>query len=174
MFFYIYMAKKQKNGNTTNSQAVVEKILNINSYNLIAQIEIKSNKNENKYIIKQEYKKPNYSKQEVIEPTNIAGVKIIRNENNLILENSRLNLSTIYENYEYLEESDLDLITFIEEYKTQEDSRYNENEDEIKMITKDKVLYIDKKTAKPTKLQVNNNNKKIVVYILYKEVEINN
>ena len=68
--------------------------------------------------------------QEVIEPTNIAGVKIIRKENNLTIENSELNLSTIFENYKGLENNSLDLSTFINDYKNNEKSRFEENETE--------------------------------------------
>ena len=39
--------------------------------------------------------------------------------------------------------------------------------------TKNKTLYIDKETCKPTKLEIKDNNEKTTVYILYNEVEIN-
>ena len=39
--------------------------------------------------------------------------------------------------------------------------------------TKNKVLYIDKQTCNPTKLEIKDNNEKATVYILYNEVEIN-
>lgn len=38
---------------------------------------------------------------------------------------------------------------------------------------KNKTLYIDKETYKPTKLEIKDNNEKTTVYILYNEVEIN-
>ena len=55
--------------------------------------------------------------QEVIEPSNIAGVKIIKKDGQLKLENTRLNISTIYENYRYISDNCLDLSSFIKEYK---------------------------------------------------------
>ena len=41
------------------------------------------------------------------------------------------------------------------------------------MKTKNKVLYIDKKSGKPLKMQIEDANKNIAVYILYREVNVN-
>ena len=175
-------AKVFKNGNNKTSQEIVDCILNISSYNLKVTVEVNSNKNNNKYILNQQYVSPNISKQEVIEPSNIAGIKIINDGTNLKLENSNLNLSTIFENYNYLGDNCLDLISFIENYKTNAESEFIEQENQIIMktksgnenkYTKNKVLYIDKETCKPTRLEIKDNNEKTTVYILYNEVEIN-
>lgn len=170
-----------KNGKTKTSQEIVDYILNISSYNLKVTVEVISNKNNNKYILNQEYTEPNISKQEVIEPSNIAGIKITKDGSNLKLENSKLNLNTIFENYNYLGDNCLDLICFIENYKTYTESEFIEEEKQIIMktrsgsenkYTKNKVLYIDKETCKPTKLEIKDNNEKTTVYILYNEVKI--
>ena len=175
-------AKVFKNGNTKTSQEIVDYILNISSYNLKVTVEVISNKNTNKYILNQQYVSPNISKQEVIEPSNIAGIKITNDGTNLKLENSNLNLSTIFENYSYLGDNSLDLICFIENYKTNSESEFIEEENQIIMktksgsenkYTKNKVLYIDKETYQPTKLEIKDNNEKTAVYIFYNEVEIN-
>lgn len=176
------MAKIFKNGHTKTSQEIVDYILNISSYDLKVTVEVISNKNNNKYILKQQYVSPNIVKQEVIEPSNIAGVKITNDGTNLKLENTDLNLKSIFENYKYLGENCLDLICFIENYKTNADSEFQEEENQIIMktksgnenkYTKTKVLYIDKQTCKPIKLEIKDNNEKTTVYILYNEVEIN-
>ena len=83
------MANIFKTGNNNTSQTIVNDILNIKSYELKAEIEIKSNKNENKYIIKQKYISPEYNSQEVIEPENIKGVIIEREGNNLKIQNTK-------------------------------------------------------------------------------------
>ncbi len=175
-------AKVFKNGNTKTSQEIVDYILNISSYNLKVTVEVNSNKNSNKYILKQQFVSPNISKQEVIEPSNIAGIKITNDGTNLKLENSNLNLNTIFENYNYLGDNCLDLICFIQDYKENPESQFIEEENQIIMktksenenrYTKNKVLYIDKQTCKPTKLEIKDNNEKTTVYILYNEVEIN-
>lgn len=172
-FFYFYMAKKNKFGNNINSQEMVTNILNLTSYEATIEVDVKSNKNTNKYIIKQKYKSPNYIEQEVLEPTNIKGVKIINKDNQLSIENTQLNLKTIYENYSYLSENDMDLISFINEYKEQNSNNCQEEKDTIIMKTKNKVLYIDKKSVKPLKMQIEDANKNIAVYILYREVNVN-
>lgn len=175
-------AKVFKNGNTKNSQEIVDYILNISSYDVNVSVEVNSNKNNNKYIIRQQYVAPNITTQEVIEPTNITGIKIINDGTNLKLENSSLDLSTVFENYSYLGDNCLDLIAFIENYKQSEESTFIEEKNQIVMktksgnenkYTKNKTLYIDKETYKPTKLEVKDNNEKTTVYILYNEVEIN-
>lgn len=175
-------AKVFKNGNTKTSQEIVDYILDISSYNLNVTVEVISNKNTNKYILKQQYVSPNICKQEVIEPSNIAGVKITNDGTNLKLENSDLNLNTIFENYTYLGNNCLDLICFIQNYKENPESQFIEKENQIIMktksgndnrYTKSKALYIDKETYKPIKLEIKDNNEKTTVYILYNEVEIN-
>lgn len=114
---------------------------------------------------------------EVIEPSNIAGVKIIRQGNELRLENSNLNLTKIYSNYEYISENALDLSTFIEDYKKNTNQEFEEKENEIVLKAKtgnlEKELYIDKKTGNPTKMNIKDNNRKSSIYILYNEVKLN-
>lgn len=181
--FYINASKKSKIGHTNNSQEIVANILNISSYNATIDVKVVSNKNENKYIIKQEYKSKDSNLQEVIEPSNIAGTKIIKEGNKLILENSSLNLSSIIENYQYISSNNLDLSSFIEDYKNDSRADYEENENEIKMYAVGdtnnnsdskckKTLYIDKKTKLPKQLEIEWTNKNNKVYILYNEVEI--
>ena len=48
-----------------SSQEIMDNILNISAYETIIEVEINSNKNTNKYIIKQKYIAPNISEQEV-------------------------------------------------------------------------------------------------------------
>ena len=181
--FYINASKKSKIGHTNNSQEIVANILNISSYNATIDVKVVSNKNENKYVIKQEYKSKNSNLQEVIEPSNIAGTKIIKEGNKLTLENSSLNLSSIIENYQYISSNNLDLSSFIEDYKNDSRADYEENENEIKMYAVGdtnnnsnskckKTLYIDKKTNLPKQLEIEWTNKNNKVYILYNEVEI--
>ena len=178
--FYISMSKKSKIGHTNNSQEIIENILNISSYEAIINVKVISNKNENNYIIKQKYNSNNFNSQEVIEPKNIEGTKIIKKENKLTIQNSRLNLSTVFENYQYISSNYLDLISFIKDYQKENKSKYEENENEIIMYTNSdldktckKRLYINKKTNLPTKIEIEWDNKKNKVYILYNEVKVN-
>ena len=144
--FYKNSIKNLKIGNNKNSQEIVDYILNLSSYEAEVTVNITSNKNSNKYILKQKYQKDKEHIQEVIEPSNIAGVKIINDGKNLKIENSNLNLNEIIENYTNLENNNLDLSMFIDEYKNSNESNYEEKDDEIIMKVKnDKVLEILKK-----------------------------
>lgn len=180
-FFFVNKGKVKKIGNNSSSQEIVDYILNISSYETTINVEVTSNKTTNKYVIKQQYISPNIETQEVIEPSNIEGVKIIKNGNDLKLENTDLNLQNVYNNYEGLAENCLDLSNFIKCYKENEISNYEENENEIIMCTQDddnkytqnRKLYISRETGKPTKMEVTDINKNITVYIVYNEVKIN-
>ena len=55
LLFRNSMSKNLKIGNNSTSQEIVNSILNINSYETKIEVEVKSNKNSNKYIIKQKY-----------------------------------------------------------------------------------------------------------------------
>ena len=175
------MTKKTKNGNNMSSQEVVENVLNINSYKAKVTVEVQSNKNKNKYILKQEYNTENGYIQEVLEPANIAGIKITRKDNNLLIENSKLDLKTIFENYEGLENKCLDLYNFINKYKSEQNSIFEENEQEIKLKIKsnnnkyqeNEILYINREKIIPTKLLVQDNNNNITIIIEYNEIELN-
>ncbi|MBR3162502.1 MAG: hypothetical protein IKF17_00155 [Clostridia bacterium] len=181
IFFNKNMSKVFKNGNNMSSQEIVDYVLNISSYKANISVEINSNKNSNKYILNQEYISPNTNKQEVIEPSNISGVKLTRDENGLTVENTRLDLSTIYENYDYIADNCLDLSCFINDYKTSNKSTCEEKDNQVIMktesnneniYTKSKKLYIDKESLKPVRLEIKDNNKKTTVNILYNEVEV--
>lgn len=182
LFIFINMTKNKKNGNNINSQKIVDSIVNLNNYTAKIKVQVNSNKNQNKYILFQKYNSQDGSVQEVIEPDNIAGVKLIKKNNNLSIENSILDLKTIFENYNGLEDNSLDLTNFINEYRENHSSYYEEKNEEIIMTTKsnkenkylkNKKLYIDKKSIKPKKLIINDNNQNTTIIIEYIEVELN-
>ena len=127
--------KNSINGNNMNSQEIVDYILNINSYKAQVTIQVNSNKNTNKYVIKQEYNTENGCVQEVLEPSNIAGVRITRKDQSLIIENTNLNLSKMLNNYKGLEDNSLDLSNFIQEYKANNESTFEQKDNEIIMTT---------------------------------------
>ena len=179
IFFYITKSKKIKIGNNSSSQEIIENILNISSYESIVEVEVNSNKNMNKYIIKQTYIAPDISEQEVLEPENIQGIKITKKENQLKVENTNLNMTKIYTDYQYMTNNCMDLNTFIEEYKQSWEGKYEEKNNEIiletenenNLYTKYRILYISKETGKPTRMEIKDNSKKTLIYILYKEVK---
>ena len=173
IIFLLNKTNVKKIGNNSTSQEIVDYILNISSYEAKIEVEVKSNKNTNKYILKQQYISPDVATQEVLEPSNISGIK---------LENTSLNLSNIFENYEYLADNALDLSCFIEDYKKSQNSNYEEKDNKIIMnvqtknenkYRQSKKLYIDKSTGNPLKMEITDINQNITVYILYNEVKIN-
>ena len=181
LIFYKNRVKDLEIGNNKNSQEIVDDILNLSSYEAQVTVNVTSNKNTNKYILKQTYQAPNVSTQEVIEPSNISGVKIENDGTNLKIENSNLNLSSILENYNYLGDNCLDLHSFIEDYQQDSNSNFEEKDTEILMKTnsqienryiQEKILHIDKETALPTQMEIKDNNQKTTIYILYNEVEV--
>ena len=180
-FFQKNTAKNMKIGNNTNSQEIVNNILNISRYEVTIEVEIYSNKNSNKYKIKQNYIDENNNYQEILEPSNIAGVKIVKQENKLSIENTNLNLVKVFENYQMITDNVLDLSVFIKEYKNDKNAMYEEAEDYIIMNTtsnnsntyvKNKKLYISKKTGKPEKMEITGTNKIEKINIIYNEVNI--
>ena len=184
--FLIFFSKKSyENMNIGNNnlnktlEEVEDYILNIKSYTATIEVTVNSNKNSNKYLIKQSHQEEN-DEQEVIEPGNIKGVKITYKDSSLKVENSKLNLEKIYNNYPYIESNILWLNSFIEEYKNSTQKGISEKNEKIIMQIRRKndkktaieELILDKKTLKPTQLSIMDNNKNTIVYILYNEIEL--
>ena len=174
------------NMSNKNIEEIEEYILNISSYEAKIEVTVESNKNTNKYIIEQEYQKNKKSKQTIIEPSNIAGLETKYENGTLTITNSKLSLTTVYENYNYLVENCLWLDSFIQDYRESKNSnecKISEDNDIVTMETKtrnennkyiySKKLTIDKKTGKPTKLLVHDMNQKNLIYILYTEITLN-
>ncbi len=180
--FKILNYKKIQTGNNITDktlQEVENYILNISSYDAEIEVTVESNKNTNKYIMKQKYSSPNITCQEIIEPKNIEGLTIKYDGQNLEISNSRLSLNTIYENYEYIADNVLWLSDFIENYKSNNGTITEENGiiimevkcNENKYSTNEK-LYIDRNANRITKLIIEDENKKSKIYITYNKIEI--
>ena len=173
--------KKQKSGNNISKSIIdfKEYILNISSYEATISVEVNSNKNKNKYIIKQWYASPNFFKQEVQEPENIKGLIILYDGSNLKIQNSRLNLEKIYKDYSWLTNHMLSLNDFISDCKkTEPECIETEDEITLEVINGNKYDYykrltINKRSGMPTKMEIMDENKKTLVYILYNEITIN-
>lgn len=137
-FFYY---KKIKTGNNINKSITDFKqyILNISSYKAKIEVEIISNKNTNKYIIKQWYVAPNLFKQEIEAPENIQGLVTIYDGNKLEIKNSQLALSKLHEGYNCLIDNSLCLNNFIEESKNKEiEENINNNEVTLSLTSSNK------------------------------------
>ena len=185
IFLLTFAYKKLKFGNNESNKSaeeIEEYILNMNSYTAELEVTVNSNKNTSKYVLKQEYFSNNYSKQTVVKPENIEGTEIIYKDGNMVINNSKLNLNKVYNNYPYLSDNVLWLNFFVEEYKNCKDNAkvYEENNEVVieisidnnKYLTNEK-LYLEQGTGKPKKIEISDDNKNTTVYILYKEININ-
>lgn len=182
IFILVKFEYKNKVSGNNISKSDNTDILNISSYEANVTIEVKSNKNTNKYVANQKYVAPNTFKQEILEPQSIKGLTIVTDGGNVTLENKTLNLKTLYENFNG-NVSNLSLVSFIEEYKNDSEAEVEETEEEIIMKTRINKnqnkyqmyqnLYINKKTKLPTKMEILDINKNRTVYILYNEITLN-
>ena len=154
IFTYIFL-KKGNNISNKSDEDKVENILNIKGYNATLEIEVQTNKNKTKYVVEQSFKDGNISRQEIIEPKNIAGVVTEYDGITLKITNNNLNLSTTFENYNYIVDNNLWLNSFIKSYKENSNSKLSRKNDEIVLEIKDqngnkygvyKKLYIDANT----------------------------
>lgn len=185
IFFIKKNYKFSNNGNNMSNKSADEiknYILNMDSFSAEASVTITSNKTTNTYVFNQKFKGNQYS-QELLEPNNIAGLKIQYDGANIKVENTKIGLSKLYEDYKYITNNSLCINTFCDNYKNEanEKTMYEEN-DTIVLETKikneniyntNKKLYIDKKTAKPVKMEIQDITQNLKVYILYNKVEIN-
>lgn len=186
ILFLIFIKSDYKilnNGNNMSNKSADEiknYILNMDSFSAEVSVTITSNKTTNTYVLNQKFKGNQYF-QELLEPSNIAGLQIIYDGNELKIENTKIGISKLYENYKYITNNSLCLNTFISEYKEAENEKsiYEENDTIVLEVkTKNiynsvKKLYIDKKTGNPVKLEVQDITQNLKVYILYSKVEIN-
>ena len=178
---YYNYSEVGNNKSNKSIEEIEEYILNIDSYEAKVSVTIESNKNTNKYVMIQKYKSPSTSHQIILEPSNIEGVEIINDGKNLSIKNTKLNLNSIYENYEYAVNNCLNLESFIYDYKQNKISIYYENNEivlEAKSNSENKLiynkkLYINEQTGNPTKLLIEDINEKKIVYILYNEIKLN-
>ena len=180
LFLLVYY-KIRNNGNNIIklNENIKDNILNISSYEAEIEVEIKSNKTTNKYILKQLYYEPNLIKQIVIEPKNLENLSYSYDGKNIKLENTNLSLSKIYEDYKYINENSIWLNSFIKNYNDK--SRYEETESQLIIENNNKynnynikqILYIEKKTGLPSKMEIYDNNKNTKVYIKYNEIVLN-
>lgn len=170
--------KSKKNGNNTNED-VEKTILNINSYRADITVKVISNKNDNEYHLKQEVTE-NYEKQVGISPDEICNMEIIFENNVLQLKKSKISANKAYKDYKMTFNNDLFLTDFIKNYKNSNQKKHYEKDNTcfFEYESSDRyrskfTLSVDKETKKPTKMEINDNNNKTEVYILYNEIEIN-
>lgn len=150
-----------------------KKITKMTSYTCQADITVVNNKSQSKYTINHTYKKPSYYKLEIIKPESLNGKTIEYNKDKIIIKNKQLDdvveLPNVGDNKLYLFIGD-----FVQDFM-QKDSINIKDSDEQLILEKDisqesnylskQILYIDKKTKNPVKVEILNNEgeKKFIV-----------
>lgn len=179
----IFLKNNYNNENIGDNKDIkeIEKyILNINTYEAEIEVNVKSNKNENKYQINQKVTE-NYMKQITNEPDEIKGFEIEYKDGILEIKDNNQKLSKIYKNYPYITDNNLFLTSFINNYKNSNNRTINEKNNQVILkinYEKNKysmyqILYINKETLKPEHLEILDMNNNIKVYILYNEIKLN-
>ena len=178
-FYYIFCISG--NNNIRNQNEFVEDIFEkLEKYEANIDVEIISNKNQNKYNMLQ-IVDGKYSKLIVNAPENVKGLEIEFKEGNLKITNEKINMEKVYKNYKLLIKNSLFINSFIEDYKNYE-SIIIENEEEIILkinmdknintYIKSKELYLNKNTGLPTKILIKDDNQKINTSIIYNDIKI--
>lgn len=180
-FSIITNYKTMQNGNNKNIQEIEQYILNVTSYKAKINVTVSSNKNANFYEFEQEVRGQSYSKQLALLPDSLAGMEILYENGVITIQNTQYSLSSIYENYPFISTNFLFLTSFIEGYRNSETKKIVEIDGKVQMsyISKinkynnKQILYINKATLEPEKLQVYDINNELKVDIKYNEIELN-
>lgn len=181
----IIFIKKQNNtykilnvGNNSNENITLDEIekmlLNINYYEAAIEVTVKSNKNTNKYLMKQVHC-AEQDIQTIIEPSDLEGVEMIYRDNKLEVKNSKLNVSKIYSDYPYIDDNALWLNSFLKDCKNVNPKIKEEKNEFIIEIERQKIkkrLYIEKNSKNISKMEITDANKNDRVYILYNEITL--
>ena len=180
-FFIKSNYKTKENGNNKSIQEIEQYILNVTSYKAKIKVTVSSNKNANFYEFEQEVRGQSYSRQLALSPDSLSGMEIIYENGVITLQNTKYNLSQIYENYPYISTNSLFLTSFIEGYRNADEKEITQEDEKIQMSYISKVnkynnkqiLYINKASLEPQNLQVYDINNALKVDIIYNEIELN-
>ncbi|WP_455541972.1 germination lipoprotein GerS [Intestinibacter sp.] len=159
-----------------------KKITKMTYYTCKADITVINNKSESKYIMNHTYKKPSYYKLEIIEPKSLNGKTTEYYEDKIIIKNKQLDdvikLPNVGDNKLYLFVGD-----FVQDF-LQEDSINMSVSDEQLILERDlsqenaylskQILYIDKKTKNPVKMEILNNEGEKKFVVNYTNFELKN
>ena len=180
-FFIKSNYKTKENGNNKSIQEIEQYILNVTSYKAKIKVTVCSNKNTNYYEFEQEVRSQSYTKQLALSPESLAGMEIIYENGIITVQNTKYNLSQIYENYPYISSNLLYLTSFIDGYRNSTSKEITEVDGKIQMSYTPKlnkyinkqILYINKSSLEPQNLQVFDINNELRVDIIYNEIELN-
>ncbi|MEG1284376.1 MAG: germination lipoprotein GerS [Romboutsia sp.] len=137
-------------------------ISNIKEYSCVAEVEAKGNKSSQIYVMKHDYKKPNYYKLEIVSPKNLKGKSMEYKDNKIIIQNPEIKdiveLPNEDKNNQYLFIGD-----FIKNCLQNEEIKIDMTKEELTLETQipgdnkyfsKQVLYVNTKTRIPMKMEI--------------------
>lgn len=156
-----------------------KKIVTMSSYKCMAYVEVTGNKSNHNYVFIHNYTKPDYYKLEVVEPKNLKGKTMEYKGDKVIITNpdikDKIELPNNDDNRQYSFVGD-----FIKNYLQNEevDIKLNNNSlvletiipGENKYFAK-QILYIDKESKNPKKMEILNSEGKVNFTVNYKNFE---
>ena len=156
-------------------------ISKMKSYSCIAEINVVGNKNPKEYIMKHNYTKPDTYKIEIVSPENLKGKIIKYNKEKIFVKNPNVNdyieLPNNEKDNQYLFIGD-----FIKNLSKNEELNIAFKGDYLVLETtipssskyfNKQVLYVDKESVKPSKLEIHDDEGKARFTVTYKNFEYN-
>lgn len=156
-----------------------KKIVNMSSYKCIAEVEVSGNKSSHNYVFIHSYSKPDYYKLEVVEPKNLKGKIMEYKGDKVIISNpdieDKIELPNTEDNKQYAFIGD-----FIKNYFQNEEVDIKLSGDNLILETtipgdneyfNKQILYVNKETKNPEKMEILNAEGKPNFTVKYKEFE---
>lgn len=159
-----------------------KKIVNMSSYQCIAEVEASGNKSSHNYVFIHSYIKPDYYKLEVLEPENLKGKIMEYKDDKVIISNTdiedKIELPNTEDNKQYAFIGD-----FIKNYLQNEEVDIKLSNDSLILETtipgdneyfNKQILYVNKETKNPEKMEILNAEGKPNFTVKYTEFECKN
>ena len=156
-----------------------KKIVTMSSYKCIAEIEASGNKSSHNYVFIHSYVKPDYYKLEVVEPKNLKGKTMEYKGDKVIISNpdikDKIELPNMEDNRQYVFIGD-----FIKNYLQNEEVNIKLSNNSLILETtipgnnkyfNKQILYLNKDTKNPEKMEILNDEGKPSFTVKYKEFE---
>ena len=156
-----------------------KKIVTMSSYKCIAEVEAIGNKSSHNYVFVHRYNKTDYYKLEVVEPKHLKGKTMEYKDDKVIITNpdikDKIELPNVEDNKQYIFIGD-----FIKNYLQNEDINIKLSNDSLMLETTipgdnkyfyKQILYINKDTKNPEKMEILNSEGNKCFVVNYKEFE---
>lgn len=158
-----------------------DQISKMKSYSCIAEINVVGNKNPKEYIMKHNYTKPDTYKIEIVSPQNLKGKIIKYNKEKVFVKNPNVDDYIELPNNE-MDNQYLFIGDFTKNLSKNEDLNIESKGDYLVLETtiqssskyfNKQVLYVDKESVKPSKLEIHDDEGKARFTVTYKNFKYN-